>query len=32
MKMTVARIYVTEGGGLHERLFTRPHDEDRSAA
>lgn len=29
MKMTVARIYVTEGGGLHERLFTRLHDEEQ---
>jgi PII-like signaling protein len=29
MKVMVARIYVTEGNRLHERIFERLHDEHK---
>ena len=29
MKITVARIYVTEGQHLHEKIFERLHDEHK---
>lgn len=29
LKVTVARIYVTEGEGAHRRLFKRLHDEEK---
>ena len=29
MKVTVARIYVTEGKHIHEKIFERLHDEHR---
>lgn len=29
MNVTIARIYVTEGEGLHERIFRRLHDEEK---
>lgn len=29
MKVTVARIYVTEGGHIHEKIFRRLHDEHK---
>lgn len=29
MKVTVARIYITEGKHIHEKIFERLHDEHR---
>jgi PII-like signaling protein len=29
MKVTVARIYVTEGNHIHEKIFERLHDEHK---
>jgi PII-like signaling protein len=29
MKVTVARVYVTEGKHIHEKIFQRLHDEHR---
>lgn len=29
MKVMVARIYLSEGEGLHERIFRRLHDEEK---